>query len=102
VLIETGLVSGREYCTVGTLDEPCPGGVGTGPYIGLCTTNLNGLIAQALSPLGTLPFHYLAAECSFTFGPVGLPPGLVLQVLCFDFTGGVLGAVSPVCSYTVL
>jgi hypothetical protein len=102
ILMETGLLAGHEYFTAGTLDEPCPGGVGTGPYLGLCTADVSGLIAQVLSPLGTPPFHYLAPACSLTFGPVGLPPGIVLQVICFDLTGGVLGAVSPVSSYVVL
>jgi hypothetical protein len=101
MLLETGLHVAHEYLTVGTLGEPCPGGVGTGPYLGLCTADVNGLIAQALSPLGSVPFHYLAAECSLTFGPVALPPGLVLQVVLVDFTGLALGPYSLVSSYTV-
>jgi hypothetical protein len=102
VLLETGLFPGHEYVTVATINEPCAGGVGTGPYLGLCTADPNGLIAQVSLPLGTIPFHYIAAACSLTAGPVSLPPGLVLQVLCVDVTGGVLVSFSPVGSYVVL
>ena len=82
--------------------EPAAGGVGTGPYLGLWASNLSTLVSQIELPLGTPPFHYLAAAPSQSFGPYGVPPGLYVEGLAIGVTGGVLQALSPVVGYTVL
>lgn len=89
------MVVGHEYINLFTI-EPCSSGLGTGPYLGLCTTDLPGLMNQLTQPLGTLPFHYTATSSTANFGPYPLISGLVIDGVCLDFTGGILGAVSPV------
>jgi hypothetical protein len=94
------LTPGREYFDVFSF-EPAPGGLGTGPYLGLHASNVSTLLAQFLMPLGSPPFHFVAATPTMTFGPFPAPPGLVVEAVSFDFTGGLLGCVSPVRTITV-
>jgi hypothetical protein len=89
------LIIGNEYINLFSI-EPCLAGQGLGPYLGLCTADLAALVGQLMQPLGVLPFHYTATSSVTTFGPYPLISGLTLEGVCLDFTGGVLGAVSPV------
>jgi subtilisin family serine protease len=85
-----GLVPGREYYNIFSF-EPCPGGLGTGPYLGLCATDFNDLWNQFLLPAGVEPFHFIATSTTASFGPYLLPAGLDIEGICFDLTGSVLG-----------
>src|SRR5207244_3311547 len=58
-LVDSNLVAGREYFNVIT-GETCPGGPGTGPYLGLCASDPQLLISEVQAPLGALPFHFAA------------------------------------------
>ena len=82
--------------------EPAPGGVGTGPYLGLWASSLNTLLAQLQLPLGSPPFHYLATATAQAFGPYGAPPGFYVECVAIGLTAGVLPGVSAVAGYTVL
>jgi trimeric autotransporter adhesin len=96
----TDLIVGHEYYNVFSL-EPAPGGPGTGPYLGLWTSDIGILLQQVVLPVGSLPFHFLAASSAHAFGPYPLPFGTVVEGVCFDFTGGLLGCASTVGSITV-
>ena len=70
--------------------EPAPGGVGTGPYLGLWASSLNTLVAQLQFPLGSPPFHYLATATAQAFGPYGAPPGFHVECVALGLSAGVL------------
>ncbi len=89
------LVPGHEYFFV-ISPELCPGAIGSGPYLGLCSSNEPFLIAQISLPLGTPPFHFLASASSELFGPYPLAPGVAFDAVAFDLTGGLLLGFSPV------
>ena len=94
----TGLTAGTATYNIFTLNEPCPGGPGTGPLLGLCTTNPQFLIDQFNS--GVAPFAFLATGPTETWGPIaGLPSGIVLECVSFEFPG--LVNVSPVAFHIV-
>jgi len=95
------MIPGREYYNIFSLDL-CAGGVGTGPYGGLCFNpgNVQFLVNQLLLPLGTLPFHFTASAQSATSGPYSLPP-LTLEGICFEVHAGGLGAISPAIRFTI-
>jgi trimeric autotransporter adhesin len=95
VILNANLKVGSEYCNVFSL-EPSPFGPGTGPYLGLWATDVALLIAQVLAPIGTLPFHFVATGTGAAFGVYQGFPGLVVEGVCFDFSGGTLGCVSTV------
>lgn len=95
----TWLRKGREYHNIFS-DSSC-GTLGAGPYLGLCAPDPAFLTAQFNLPVGAVPFHFQTPLGSMTFGGYQLPPGLALDVVCFDYTGGVLGCVSPVARITV-
>jgi serine protease AprX len=101
VLNAGGQVPGNEMFLVFSF-EPAPGGVGTGPYLGLWTSSLNTLLAQTLLPLGSPPFHYLATATAQAFGPFGAPPGFYLECIAVGLNAGALHGVSAVAGYTVL
>ncbi len=94
----SGLVSGREYFDIFSADV-C-GVAGSGPYLGLCATDPSTLLAQFALPLGVAPFHFAANGSSVTFGPFGVPAGITVDAVSFDFTAGQLGCVSTVVRYT--
>jgi hypothetical protein len=94
-ITNSNLIPGNEYYNIFSL-ESCPSGQGMGPYLGLCTSDLPGLLSQLAMPLGSIPFHYAATTATTTLGPYPLIPGITLEGLCLDFTGGILGSVSPV------
>lgn len=89
------LVPGREYWNVFSV-EICTAGVGTGPYAGLCATDINTLLNQVLMPLGAEPFHYIPTGGSRGFGPYALPSGLSFDMIVFDLYAIDLSAVSNV------
>ncbi len=90
----SNLVPGREYYNLFS-PNPCAGGAGTGPWLGLCVDDFDTLLAQFLMPVGILPFHSTATSATTVMGPFALPP-MTLDVVCFEFTGGTLGGISPV------
>lgn len=100
LVTDSAVVAGHEYFNVVSFDL-CPGGVGTGPYGGLCFSDLSCLAAQIQLPVGSHPFHFLAPGTAVAFGPYALPSGLTFEALGADVTGGVLGCISPVIRYTV-
>ena len=69
---------------------------------GLCgkTTNIQFITLQLLAPIGTPLTHFLAPSNYTSWGPFSLPP-ITLDAICFDFTGGLFGPVSPVVRITV-
>jgi len=101
VFITSGnLFPGAEVFNVLSV-EPCPGGPGTGPFLGLCASDPNTLFSQVALPLGFQPFHFLATGPSATFGPYPAPAGLVVEGVCFILTGSGISGVSAVSSLTV-
>ncbi|MAG57712.1 MAG: hypothetical protein CMJ83_15605 [Planctomycetes bacterium] len=100
-LTNANLTGGGVYYNIFSFDL-CPGGPGTGPAVllGLCTTNINSLIAQIMLPIGTGPFHFSASADTEVWGPYTLPPS-TFESVCFEFTGGVVGAVSRVTRFTI-
>lgn len=85
-LLLDGLIVGHEYFTIFTVNEPCPGIPGTGPYFGLWTQDPGVLWRQYLTPLGTPPWHFSAAAATLSWGSWSMPPGTVIEALCFDAT----------------
>ncbi len=65
--------------------EPCPLGPGTGPLLGLCSTNVEVMIAQFNAPMGTLPFHFTGLEIVEPairyLGAYAVPPGITVDCL---------------------
>jgi hypothetical protein len=101
LITDSDFMPGREYYNIFSL-ETCPGPPGSGPYIGLCTSYLQGLFDQFNLPLGIPPFHFEANARTQTFGPFALPPGISIDVVCFDWTNQEPVAISPVFRLTVL
>jgi hypothetical protein len=99
-IVDTGVVAGVETFNAISL-EPAPGGVGTGPYLGLWTANVNLLIGQVLAPVGTQPFHVLPISPTYTFGPLtNIPAGLTIEMVAFEWNGSVFGRTSTVAALT--
>jgi hypothetical protein len=94
------LVPGHEYFNFASLDL-APGGPGSGPYGGLWFNNVAFLLQQVLQPVGTAPTHFIAPAAEISFGPYGLPAGLSFEAISVDVTGGVVGCLTPVVSFTV-
>jgi hypothetical protein len=96
----SGLLTGTDSFHVMSL-EPAPGGPGSGPYLGLHTAFPANLIAQVALPRGALPFHFTAVRPTFSFQiAAGVPPGLTVEMIALEVTGGTLGRVSPVATVT--
>ncbi len=96
------LTPGNEYFNLFVIGCPAGAGLCSGPYGANWTqTNINLVISQMSQPLGTAPYHVTAPSSYVNWGPFpGLPP-LTLDAICIDFTGGVIGPVSPVVRITV-
>ena len=99
LVTNTCLIPGNEYFNIFST-EPCPGGPGNGPYLGLCASNPAVLINQFMLPVGAVPFHFTATNGSAVFGPFPVPP-TTIESVCFEITGGKLGPVSKVIRYVV-
>jgi hypothetical protein len=82
-----GLFPGRTYLNVFSA-EGAGTAVGLGPYFGLYAADPNVLIGQLFLPPETLPFKFAATATDFSFGPVALPPGLVIDVVSADLGPG--------------
>jgi trimeric autotransporter adhesin len=95
-----GLVPGREYYNVASFDA-CAGCPGGGPYGGLCFNDLGFLFSQFAYPVGSHPFHFVAAAPTLVTGPYVAPTGVTLEAVCADITGGALGCLSHVRRFTV-
>jgi hypothetical protein len=91
----SNLQAGREYFDIASF-ESCGGGVGTGPYFGLCASDPTVLINQALMPVGTSPFHFIATSTTQVFGPYAAPPGIACEAICIDATANKIWRVSAV------
>jgi hypothetical protein len=97
------MTTGNEYYNIFSV-EPCPGGPGTGPLLGLCAATPQGLqfiLAQAQRPLGTPLTHFLAPSLFISWGPFPVPP-VTIDGIAVDVTGGTLNATSPVVRTTIL
>jgi hypothetical protein len=93
----TNLTPSRQYHNVFSLDLS-PGGPGTGPHFGLClltVPNYQFILSQLQAPPGTPLFNFLARDSYTIWGGYQIPP-ISVDGIVFDFTGGVIGAVSPV------
>ena len=102
VLTNAGLVAGYEYYNIFSA-ETCGGGVGTGPYLGLCASTpsaLQFLIDQVVLPIGTPPFHFIATSNYQTFGPFFVFP-VSLEAITIQIVGGVISAYSPVAAFSI-
>lgn len=95
LLSNSNLVPGREYWNVFSL-ELCAAGIGTGPYAGLCVTDVNFLINQVLMPVGAEPFHYIPIGGARAFGPYNLPSGTNFEFVVIDLYALDLDVVSNV------
>ena len=95
----SNLTTGRECFNVFS-PEPCPGGPGGGPYLGLCSSYPQILLDQVLMPLGVGLTHFVAPADHLSWGPYLLPP-LTIEGVCFDLAGASFGSVSPVASLTI-
>jgi hypothetical protein len=99
-VVDTGLAIGVQTLNLFSL-EPAPGGVGTGPYLGLWTATPANLIAQATVPIGTLPFSFVATTATLVYGPLtNAPVGLQVEAVAVEIIGNALGRVSPVAALT--
>lgn len=105
-IFNSGLTIGNEYYNLFTVNEACPGGQGSGPFLGLCTNDLGFLIAQVMAPVGVWPFHFVVPpwntmNTSSWVIPAGVPAGLTIETVAFevDTMGGIV-EVSPVASLT--
>lgn len=88
------LTPGHEFFNVISLD-PCAGPPGSGPDFGLCIRtpqNVQFIRAQLMTPLGTAPFHFVAAVREPSFGPYALPP-MTVELLCVDVTSGLVSSI---------
>ncbi|HGY92249.1 MAG TPA: hypothetical protein ENK43_13855 [Planctomycetes bacterium] len=94
-----GLTPGAVYHSLLSL-EPCPGGPGTGPYLGLCTQNPQGLLTQFQAPLGTPVLHFLASAPTIRWGPFPALP-VVIETVAFQLSPLGLVEVSPVDHVTI-
>ncbi len=92
-LANANLTPGRTYRNV--FSFPCAGPAGSGPFYGLCFGNGSLLATQSALPVGIPPFHWTATDTDENFGPYNLPP-FVVDTLCADVTGGVVGTLGPV------
>ncbi len=105
-LVNSCLQAGAETFNAVTINDPCPGGPGTGPYAGLCAANpatLTALLTQVTSPLGPANiFHFVAPGITKTWGPyAGIPAGLVAEAVCLQVTPGVgTIVIGPAVRYT--
>lgn len=100
-LINTNLTPGHEIWNIYSW-QPCPGGLGTGPFLGLCFVSLGDVMPQLTTPLGIPPFHFLADNCSMTFGPFPVPTGITIDIVTVDYnsTTLMLNGYSPAISVT--
>ena len=83
-LTNSSLTPGHEIWNIWSW-QPCPGGLGTGPFLGLCFASLGDVMPQLTTPLGIPPFHYLADNCSMTFGPFMVPSGIPIEIVTVDY-----------------
>ena len=95
-----GMIPGLEYYTIYSL-VPCPV-LGSGPYLGLCETNLNNLLVQLQVPPVLFPLHFNATGCVQSQSFTGLFSGLYLEAVTFGLAGGALAGQSAVTAVTIL
>lgn len=100
LIADQHLVLGHEYFNIFST-TPCAGPPGFGPYMGLCAPNPSSLLIQFNLSVGSLPFHFSAGANTASFGPFQVPSGLIIDGVCFDYTGAVIGCRSPVARLVV-
>lgn len=88
-VVNDQLTPGNEYFNFYSFSL-CPGGPGTGPYLGMCYPNFNDLVTQFQTPLGIFPLHWIADNCRMESPEYSFPTGLAFEVICVDLTGGQL------------
>jgi hypothetical protein len=93
------LTPNHEYYTLFSL-TPCPGGVGTGPVLGLCFGSPTELLAQVLLPPEVPPLHFIASGTSLFAGPLALAP-VTIEARCVEIVNGAIGLMSPVTTVMV-
>jgi trimeric autotransporter adhesin len=99
-VLESGLVTGQEYFSLFSFDL-CGAGPGTGPYAGLCASNIVPLVDQVSLPVGTVPFHFIAGGPTAQFGPFpGIPP-LTVDAVVIERTSPSSGCPSVVTRFSV-
>jgi hypothetical protein len=100
VVANENLIPGHEYYNIASF-ELCPGCIGSGPFGGLCFSDLGFLLVQLAYPVGWHPFHFVPTSPTSSSGPYGAPIGASFEAVCADVTGGVLGCTSHVARFTV-
>lgn len=93
------LMPGREYFNIFSVD-PCPGGPGAGPLLGLCSNDLSFQVAQLQLPIEQRPFHFTAPSAAPILGSCTVGP-LTVEGVCLDLTGGALGLYSSAIRFTI-
>lgn len=83
-LVNTSLTPGHEIWNIWSW-QPCPGGVGTGSFLGLCFGSISDVMPQLMTPVGIPPFHFIADNCSMTFGPFLVPSGIPIEIVTVDY-----------------
>ena len=103
----SGMTPGLEYFNLFSADT-CPTGPGTGPsnLFGLCVytpANAQAVVDQIMLPVGAVPFHFIAAQDSATWGPYTWPgpTGLTLEGVCLEIQNRGISASSPVATITI-
>jgi trimeric autotransporter adhesin len=96
----SNMLVGHEYYNIFSADI-CGFGPGTGPYFGLCAADTSILFWQFALPLGTSPIHFVATSPTMFHGAIFSVPPMTIDVLSFDWTGGVLHQTSPVTRFTI-
>lgn len=101
-LVNTSLTPGHEIWNIWSW-QPCPGGVGTGSFLGLCFGSIADVMPQLTTPVGFAPFHYIADNCSMSFGPFLVPSGIPIEIVAVDYNSVALAlnGWSPVFSITL-
>ncbi len=72
---------------------------GSGPLFGIAFDSL--VLEQAMSPLGTVPWHVnLDGAGVFQIGPFGIPAGLSVDYIAIAIVGGAVSQVTPASNIT--
>ncbi len=93
-ILDRGLTIGRTYhhfISADTCTLP-----GSGPFLGLCSSDWNLLIAQYFLPPGYLPFHFVADRMTYELGPYSGLPSLLIDVVLLEETPGLISGLSSV------
>lgn len=93
-ILNRGLTIGRRYhhfISTDTCALP-----GTGPFLGLCSSDWNLLLAQYLLPEGSVPFHFVADRMGYELGPYTGLPSVLVDVVLLEETSSLVSGISSV------